>query len=90
MLKIELEDNQMHKIALLHAESSITKVGRCINMYYSSITLNKDSERLFIDQNGIYVECQLTCVDNFDFNIVPLHKKGAEQSSAPDRISMKK
>lgn len=37
-------------------------------MYYSSITFNKDSERLFMDQNGILVECQLPCVDYFDFN----------------------
>lgn len=57
MLKIELEDNQMHKIALgmlvLGKERSITKMGKCINEYWNSITPNKDSERLFIDQNRI-------------------------------------
>ena len=38
-------------------------------MYCSSNTFNKDSERLFIDQNGILVECHSTYVDDFDFNI---------------------
>ena len=79
MLKIELEDDQKHKIALFGMESSMTKMRKCIYMYYSSITLNKDSEQLFIDKNGILVECLLTYVDDFDFNI----KKGAEQSSTP-------
>ena len=35
---------------------------------YSSNTFNKDSERLFIDRNGILVECRLAYVDEFDFN----------------------
>lgn len=56
-------------------------------MYYSSKTSNKVSEQLFIDKNGILVECCRTYVDDFDFN----HKKrGLNKVQPPDRISMNK
>lgn len=49
-------------------ESSITKIGKSINMFYYSNPFNKDNEQLFIDKNGILVECQLPYVDDLDFN----------------------
>ena len=44
MLKIELEDDQMHKIALLGMDGGMNKIKKSINMYDNSITLNKDNE----------------------------------------------
>ena len=49
-------------------ESSMSKMENCINIYYSSNTSNKVSEQLFMDENGILVECRSAYVDGFDLN----------------------